>query len=170
MSEIDLESQALSEDEGLNNDKLVPVSEAIRYRKRAQSAEKDVSSLEQQLAESRDKNKQLTIQLSGIKITQELEAKLTAAGVNDLETAVLMAKARMDTKDGNIDLVVQQLRQEKDYLFESLEPGPVATKTAGLREKKSCGREVLERTAKMAARSGSRADVQEYLKVRRKFI
>ena len=40
MSEIDFESQVSSEDEGASSEKLVPVGEAIRYRKRAQRRKK----------------------------------------------------------------------------------------------------------------------------------
>ena len=42
MSEVDFESQVASEDEVGSGEKLVSVREAIRYRKRAQSAENAV--------------------------------------------------------------------------------------------------------------------------------
>jgi len=45
MEGFDLESQVSSDGEGVNSDKLVPVSEAIRYRKRAQIAEKKAAEL-----------------------------------------------------------------------------------------------------------------------------
>ena len=40
MSETEFEMSVLSEDEAVFDQKLVPVAESIRYRKRAQNAEK----------------------------------------------------------------------------------------------------------------------------------
>lgn len=170
MSEIDFESQASSEDEGISSEKLVPVGEAIRYRKRAQSAEKQIGALDQELKTSREKNEQLAGELDEMKLEQKLVASLTAAGVSDLEAAVLIARARMKGSDGDVDSVVEQLRKEKSYLFDVLETRAVASKTAGIKERKSGGQSVLERAAKRAATSGNRADVQEYMKVRRQFV
>lgn len=170
MSEVDFESQVSSEDEGLSSEKLVPVGEAIRYRKRAQGAEKQIGALEQELKTSREKNEQLAGELDEMKLEQKLVASLTAAGVSDLEAAVLIARARMKGSGGDVDSVVEQLRKEKSYLFDGLETRAVASKTAGIKERKSGGQSVLERAAKRAATSGNRADVQEYMKVRRQFV
>ena len=52
MSEVDFESQVSSGDEGAGGERLVPVGEAIRYRKRAQSAEQEAVTLQQQLGHS----------------------------------------------------------------------------------------------------------------------
>ena len=170
MKEVDFESQVSSEDEGLNSDKLVPVSEAIRYRKRAQSAEKQVSVLEHELDESRSKNGQLAGQLNDFKLDHKLVAELTTAGAVDLEAAVLIAKARMAAEEVDVDSVVEQLKKEKGYLFAGQETGVVALRTAGAKEKTGGIQRTLERTAKKAATSGSRADMQEYLTVRRQYV
>jgi len=169
MSEVDFVSQVSSEDEGLGVDKLVPVGEAIRYRKRAQSAEKQVAVLEEELSAAAEKNRQLNEQVSAGEVERELVSKLIKAGAGDLEAAVLIAKAKLGS-DGDIDTVVGQLREEKAYLFD--EPaGPVASlKTSGVRERGQGAKRVLEDKAKRAAVSGSRADVQEYLRVRRQFV
>ncbi len=169
MSEVDFESQELSEDEVLGSGKLVPVGEAIRYRKRAQSVEKQLVEVEQQLKANRKENEQLTGQLNEMKVERELVSRLTAAGANDLEAAVLMAKVRM-TAGSDVGSVVEQLQKEKSYLFEPLETGMIASRTTGVKERSMGGQKVLERAAKKAATSGSRADVQEYLKVRRQFV
>jgi len=170
MSEIDFESQVSSGDEGAGGERLVPVGEAIRYRKRAQSAEQEAATLQQQLEASEEKSKQLARELDEAKHERELIASLTAAGASDLEAAVLLAKARMEGTDGDVDSVVEQLRKEKTYLFEDVETSGVASKTAGVRERKPSGQSVLDRAAKRAATSGSRADMQEYLRVRRQFV
>jgi len=171
MNDVDLRSQEMSEDEALNSEKLVPVSEAIRYRKRAQQAEKQSVTLEQQLNELLGENKQLTERLNGVELEQKLVGVLSVAGVNDLEAAVLVAKARMKSEeDLSVESIVEQLRKEKAYLFDDQGSWPTASKTAGVKERKPGGQRVLEKTAKRAAISGSRNDVQEYMKVRRQFV
>jgi len=170
MSEVDLESQVSSGDEGAGSEKLVPVIEAIRYRKRAQSAEQEAATLQQQLEVSEEKSKQLAGELDEAKHERGLIASLVTAGARDLEAAVLLAKARMEGADGDVDSVIEQLRKEKGYLFEGAGTGAVIAKTASVKERKPGGQSVLERAAKRAAASGSRADVQEYLQVRRQFV
>ena len=171
MSEIDLESQDLSEDQSGSQEKLVPVGEAIRYRKRAQSAEKEVSVLSQQLKEIEKNNERLACELDEIRIEQKLVQKLSSAGVSDIETALLVAKARVKSgEQADVDLVIEQLKKEKGYLFDSAKETSVSTPTAGVKERKPGGQRVLEKAAKKAAQSGNRADVQEYLKVRRGFV
>lgn len=169
MSEVDLESQISSGDEGAGSEKLVPVSEAIRYRKRAQSAEQDAASLQQQLEASEEKNKQLEGELGEARLESRLVSGLTKAGVNDLEAAVLLAKARMDGAD-DVDTVIEQLMKEKAYLFEEAGTGVVIAKTASVKERRPVGQSVLERAAKRAASSASRADMHEYMRVRRQFV
>lgn len=171
MSEIDLESQDLSEDESGSEEKLVPVGEAIRYRKRAQNAEKEVSVLSEQLKKIEKKNEQLAGELDEIRVDQKLVQRLSSAGVSDLETVLLVAKARVKSSDeADVDLVIEQLKKEKGYLFDGAKETSVSTRTAGVKERKPSGQRVLEKAAKRAAESGNRADVQEYLKVRRQFV
>jgi len=171
MSEVDFESQVASEDEVVSGEKLVSVREAIRYRKRAQSAENEAVKLQKRLEESKTENEHLNRQLSQIELDRQLAQKLTVAGVHDIETAVLVAKARLSGgEDIETDSVIEQMRSEKSYLFEEPEGLVTAAKTAGVKDRKPGGRSVLERSAKRAAVSGSRADVQEYLRVRRKFV
>ena len=169
MSEVDFVSQVSSEDESLGVDKVVPVGEAIRYRKRAQSAEKQVAVLEAELSAAVEKNRQLNEQVSAGEVERELVNKLIKAGAGDLEAAVLIAKAKLGG-DGDIDAVVAQLREEKAYLFGGLARPVASLKTSGVREKGDGAKRVLEDKAKRAAVSGSRADMQEYLRVRRQFV
>ena len=97
MSQIETPDE-LSEDitEASENDgmKLVPVAESIRYRKRAQSAEKKIEMLTEQLAEANAQAVRMSQQLSSIQAEQKLTRRLAAEGAVDLETAVLIAKAR----------------------------------------------------------------------------
>ena len=80
MEGFDLESQVSSDDAGVNSDKLVPVSEAIRYRKRAQIAEKKAAELQEQLREAVEKKDVLAGKVSEIKLEHDLADKLITAG------------------------------------------------------------------------------------------
>jgi hypothetical protein len=154
-----------------DNLKLVPVSESIRYRKRAQSAEKKIEDLAEQLAEAKAETKRAAEQLSGIQVEQKLIRKLSAAGTVDLETAVLIAKARIEGEtEADIDSVIKQLKKEKQYLFAGTSGAVTAKKTAGAKERMESSQTVLEKVAKKAATTGSRTDLQEYLKLRRNFV
>jgi len=183
MSEVELEgsqsakngdtgfrNRESSGDEESGGEKLVPVAEAIRYRKRAQGAEQEAAALRQKLQASEQKSGQLTRQLEDARGDNELTSRLVAAGVRDLEAAVLLAKARLGRTEDDIDSVVEQLRKEKAYLFEGVGPIGIAFKTAGVKQRVPGGQSVLERAAKRAVSSGSRADMVEYMRVRRQFV
>jgi uncharacterized protein YhaN len=172
MSQIDTEN-ILSEDTAdhgdLDNARRVPVTESIRYRKRAQSAEKKAESLAEDLAAAKAQTANLSQQLNDLQIEQQLTRKLAAAGVVDLEAAVVIAKARMD---GHADMnaVVEQLRNEKQYLFAGTTIAMPTSKTAPARQRMQNTQAILERAAKRAATTGTRRDLQEYLKLRRNYL
>jgi len=161
-----------SGDHAVESSKLVPIAESIRYRKRAQSAERKVEVLAEELAKARAEAGGLAERLCGIELEQELTKKLLCAGVADVETALLLTKARVeaDTKR-DVDGVIEDLKREKRYLFSGQDSGTAALKkTAGPRDKIVNQQAMLERSAKRAAATGNRADLQEYLRVRRSFV
>lgn len=171
MSEVDFESQDLSGDGDGGDEKLVPVREAIRYRKRAQSAEQEAVDLGEQVRELKAVNEKMAVELSGMKLDHELARKLVSAGVCDVDAAVLIAKDRMrDQEDAEVDGVIEQMRKEKGYLFGAKEGSISSLKTAGVRENLSGGQRVLENVGKKAAASGSRVDLHEYMRARRQFV
>jgi len=70
-----------------------------------------------------------------------------------------------------LDGVVEQLKKEKQYLFGSKTNEVMAAKrTAPVKERVQSNRGVLEKAAEKAATTGNRADLQEYLKLRRNFV
>jgi hypothetical protein len=157
--------------EASDNMKLVPVAESIRYRKRAQSAEKKVEALTEQLAEVKSQAAKMSEELSDIQAEQTLTRKLAAAGAVDLETAVLLAKDRMEGQtEADLDGVIEQLKKEKQYLFGGAGGTVTLKKTAGAKERITSNQTVLERAAKKAATTGNRTDLQEYLKLRRNYL
>ncbi len=174
MSQTDTETN-LSEDTDYQNDgdnaRLVPVTESIRYRRRAQSAEKKAESLAEELSAAKAQATSLSQQLNDLQVEQQLVRKLAAAGAVDLETAVLIAKTRIQGQDkADVNGVVEQLRKEKEYLFAGAVGAVSARKTASAKERMQNSQTILERAAKKAATSGSRRDLQEYLKLRRNFL
>lgn len=116
------------------SEKLVPVSEAIRYRKRAQAAEKELDELKERLEQQGGQVEQLK---------QEVETLKTPAPVREGESRLQASS-----------LVPQ-----------------ASVKTQGVKETRTTGtRTLLQHAAKQAAVSGSRTDVQEYLRLRRNFV
>jgi uncharacterized protein YhaN len=171
MSEIDLLSETEAETGEAENEKLVPVGESIRYRKRAQSAERKLEQLGEQLAQANSQAAALSEQLDEIRSEQELTRKLTAAGAADLEAAVALAKVRMRNKpDTDVDGIVEQLKREKQYLFADVGKTVSSTKTAGAKERTASPQAVLAKAAKKACATGNRTDLQEYLRLRRNFL
>jgi predicted nucleic acid-binding Zn-ribbon protein len=171
MSQIDREEKELQEAAAEQGEKLVPVVESIRYRKRAQAAEKVSEELGGQLAESKDRIARLSEQLGDAQLEQKLMHKLAGAGAVDLEGAVVIAKSQMEgLEEVDVDGVVEQLKKEKQYLFAGKNETEVSPRTAGAKTLGQRDNSLLQRTAKRAATTGSRTDLHEYLRVRRNFI
>jgi hypothetical protein len=172
MSQVDEGSlQDAAEEQGEIDDvKLVPVGESIRYRKRAQSAERRVEELAGELSESRAEALRLAEELKAMQKDQELTRRLAAAGAMDLEAATLIAKSRLAREDAaSADSVVEQLKKEKQYLFAEKVQTGMALRTSPAKEQRGAGTG-LERAAKRAAGTGNRADLQEYMKKRRSLM
>ncbi len=163
----------MSEDKVIESDesKLVPVTESIRYRKRAQGAEKKVEDLTEQLCRREKEALMLNEQLDNIRSEQELTKKLIAAGTVDVESAVLLVKTRMqEQKDIDVDELIEQLKQDKQYLFKNSNENVTAMKTSGAKDHTTDRYAALANAARKAADSGSRRDLQEYLKTRRNYL
>jgi hypothetical protein len=97
--------------------------------------------------------------------------QLAAAGAVDLETAILIARARMQDKDDtDVTGMIEQLKKEKQFLFTAGNSGAAPTKTAGARDRVTNNQTLLERAAKKAATTGNRTDLHEYLKLRRNYL
>jgi len=110
--------------------------------------------------------------LRDIQTEQKIMLKLVSAGSTDLETALLITKARLDSSDeADMDGVIEQLKEEKQHLFSGRSSDVSrAKKTAGPKDRVLNNQAVLEKAANKAAASGSRPDLQEYLRLRRSFL
>jgi hypothetical protein len=102
---------------------------------------------------------------------RKLIDKFVSAGVKDLEAAVIIGRAKLESDSTiNADNVVEQMRKEKSYLFNDVPTIMASGKTSGAKDKLSGTTGSLERAAKKAVKSNSRADLQEYLRTRRNLI
>jgi hypothetical protein len=132
------------------------------------SNEKNTEDLAQQLAQANERIEQMSRETDDLKLDRQLMQKLAAAGAVDLEAALLMARART-SEPGDVGRAIEQLKTEKRYLFTDAGSSekPASRKTAGAKDRAGSRSVLLEQAAKKAARTGSRADLQEYLRLRR---
>jgi len=152
---------------------MVPVSEAIRYRKRAQAAEQKVEMLTQQVEQQEQSQAEVQAQIDEAQWEMELAQELAKAGVFDVEAALLLAQKKMGSsggKVGDVKRVIEGLRNERPYLFSSgidEVRATLAGPTNGVQVQGRGGSSRLTRMAQQAQESGSRKDMQEYLRLRR---
>jgi len=138
---VNSEGESRLEAGGTNEEKLVPVSEAIRYRKRAQAAEKELGELKESFEKQGEELATLNEQTESSKTPSSLR------GTGPLQGESL----NVPKQDASATLVLK--------------------KTQGVKEPRTGGaRGVLQGAARQAANSGSRSDVQEYLRLRRSFV
>jgi hypothetical protein len=124
-----------------------------------------------QLAEANEKITRMSRDLDELQLEQKLTRKLAAAGAVDLETAVLLAKARLGGKTGaDLDGCVAQLRKEKAYLFAGPAETAAPRRTAPVKDRMPASPTALEQAAQKAAQTGNRADLHHYLKLRKNLL
>ena len=165
------------------SDRHVPISEAIRHRRRAQQAEVRAKQLEQQVAEMQaqldGRSEQLATaeaqrdemqhQFDEQRLKGTAQRILLQSGVSDLETAMLLLERRVamqdETDEPALQQAVEQLLADKPFL---LGGSMGAGRTASPRLKASGPTAKLARAAAQAARTGNRRDIAEYLRLRRR--
>ena len=136
----------------------------------AAEMDKRVEALMAELAEARAKSDRMEAQLDSKEQEQELMRRLSAEGTKDLEAAVAIAKARISGDNtAELGAIVEQLRKEKGYLFNEKEVTAATMRTSPAKEQRN-GAGSLERAAKKAAGTGSRSDLQVYMKRRRSIV
>ena len=144
-----------------DNEQLVPVTEAIRYRKRAQAAELELQTLQENYQQQQQ-------QLSELQAEHQLSEALIAQGVNDLKVAILLGKDKSKQKqDMPLTDLVAELKDERPGLFGSGHAPVPAGPTAALRSGHGAPAMRLEQKARQVRQSGSRKDMQDYLRLRR---
>ena len=104
---------------------------------------------------------------------RQLSVMLHRAGILDMEVGLLLAKGIAENSAGtNVKpkVIVEQIRRQRPWLFrdgaENLSPG-LPGPTAGIHGQDRAGISRLETLARKARQSGSRRDMQQYLRLRR---
>jgi hypothetical protein len=146
-------------------DKLVPVSEAIRYRKRAQAAEQQLEEINNEISAMQAKLTEASQTIVGLERRQKVDALLTDAETIDLETARLLteqAVALMD--DPEVELAVEDLKRHKPYLFRHRQANGVSAMAPSIDPQ---GHDPAELAAEHATKTGDRRDLLRYLRLRR---
>ena len=183
MSEDTLENSKPEESQ-TGGAKLIPVAEAIKYRRRAQQAESQLHDLEQQLEELRSHSQTRSDDLAKAEAERDeartqltvtdnrhtAERMLIEVGVVDIEAASALLSKRVDFAEEldkeTLASGVQELLLDKPFLQPTPEGG-LPPKTASARPARTTGAGQLARAAQRAAESGNRKDVAEYLRLRR---
>ncbi len=146
-------------------DRLVPVGEAIRYRKRAQTAEQQLEDLNEEVRVMRAKLNEADETIVGLERRQKVDSLLTEADAIDLETARLLteqAVTQMD--DPEIELVVSDLKRHKPFLFRHKQSQGFSAMAPSI---ENHGHDPAEQAAEQATKTGDRRDLLRYLRLRR---
>jgi hypothetical protein len=127
----------------------------------------EVLQMQQRLQEAQLQKEQVARELSQVRQEQLLKDKLLAAGAADTETAMLVVKSRMSKDDkAEPDKVIEQVRREKPYLFETPSAVTFST-TRGVKEKVNIMAEKIRAAAAKAFKTAGRTELMEYMKARR---
>lgn len=163
-------SPTMSETEPISDqspdEKLVPVSESIRYRRRAQAAEQKLNELQAQLTEANDELSEVRDQLTNAERRSRIDQLLVASDAIDIEAARLLTEVAIEQMDeADVAEVIDDLRRHKPYLFRqrgsrgngSLSPRP---RPQGIGDS-------TDEAAAAASATGDRRDLLRYLRLRR---
>lgn len=146
-------------------ERMVRVTEAIRYRRRAQAAEKQLEELAGKLREAEAQLAHSRREIGRLERQQKIDRLLAESGAIDLEAARLLTEAAVEGMDEpDVEAAVEDLRRHKPYLFRQRGPLRLAM---GPRSP-SGWQERAEDAAAEARMSGNRRDLLRYLRLRRK--
>lgn len=147
-------------------DKLVPVGEAIRYRKRAQTAEQQLEEIREELRTAQMKLTEADQTITGLERRQKVDALLADADAIDLETARLLTERAVSLMDEpDVELAVSDLRRHKPYMFRRITASGVSAMAPSIGPD---GHDPAEQAAEQATQSGDRRDLLRYLRLKRR--
>jgi len=157
--------RAEPEEMGRQPERLVRLAEAIRYRRRAQAAEKRIEDIAGKLREAEEELRHSREEVGRLERQQKIDRLLANSEAIDLEAARLLTEAAVEgMEEPDVEEAVADLRRHKPYLFR--QHGPLrlamgAKSRPGLQE-------WAEDAADEAKASGNRRDLLRYLRLRRK--
>ncbi|MEM6333744.1 MAG: hypothetical protein AAF823_10445 [Planctomycetota bacterium] len=157
------EAQATTEPNPEPAERLVPVAEAIRYRRRAQSAEQQLSDTAQQLKQLEHDLTAARQTITDLERREAITDRLREAGAVDLDVARLLTEVAVaGMPDADVRLAVDELRRDKPYLFQ---PAPAPRRAMGARLPEP---DPAADAAERAEQTGDRRDLMTYLRLRRR--
>lgn len=161
-----LEPQTPPADVPQEQDKLVPVTEAIRYRKRAQAAEQQLEGLQAQLTQAQQRFEQAEQTIDSLERRQRIDALLAEADAIDIDAARLLTEAAVQSMDEpDVAEAVDDLRRHKPFLFH---PDSSSADGLALAPQIEGHDDPLAQAAEQAQHSGDRRDLLRYLRLRRR--
>lgn len=157
-----------AEAEAPEEPRLVPVTESIRYRRRAQAAEQQLADLRTQFEDARQELDEARRRLDETERRRRIDQLLVESDAIDLDAARLLTEAAVETMDdADVDEAVTELRRTKPYLFAG-SPGVSGSSGGTMSPRPRSGmRGDVENAAEAAASSGNRRDLLRYLRMRR---
>lgn len=146
-------------------ERMVRVTEAIRYRRRAQVAEKQLEALASKLREAEEKLKHSREEMGRLERRQKVDRLLAESEAIDLEAARLLTEAAVEgMEEPDVEAAVADLKRHKPYLFRQRGPLRLAMGARTL----TGSQERADEVAEEARMSGNRRDLLRYLRLRRK--
>ena len=149
---------------------LVPVTQAIRYRRRAQAAEQQLGDLQSKLMQLQGELEQARLTASKLERRQNIDAMLSQADAVDVDVARLLTESAVEMmNEPDLKLVIEDLRRQKPYLFRHRNAdGTFASASSMPARVRSSGVSQIQQAAARAVEAGSRTHVLDYLRLRRK--
>lgn len=147
--------------------KLVPVTESIRYRKRAQQAEQQLRELQSQHQRLQGQLELARQTIDAVERRQKIDQMLVESDAVDLEAARLLTELAVEQMDEpDVAAAVEELRQRKPYLFRRRHSGGGGASLSP--RPRGNGSGTLDDAAEQASQSGDRRDLLRYLRLRRR--
>lgn len=147
--------------------RVVPVTEAKKYRKRAQQAEQSLSDLQQELEQKSQRLAELEQTVTDLERRSAIDQLLIEAEAIDLDAARLLTETavqQMDEPDAAD--AVAELRRTKPFLFRTSSNG--ATRMSARIDATRSENDSIDHAAAEAHATGDRTDLLRYLRLRRK--
>lgn len=149
------------------NDRLVPVSEAKKYRKRAQAAEKILEDLKLELTEKNQRLQENEQLINEMVYRQQIDELLVDSQTIDLDaTRLLTEMALTEMEEPDIEQAVADLRNRKPLLFRATQTVAASLGPKGQTLEPQQPRSI-EQAATEAHSTGSRTSLMRYLRLRR---
>lgn len=169
--ELDSTAQDDASDDG--GTKLVPVQEAIRYRKRAQAAERELEALRGELADVSARLEDTSHTIATLEQRDALNRLLVQEGAIDLDaTRVLAEDLLSQSEQPDVEQAVRSLHSTKPFLFapDQSHEGRMngrAVRSGAVRPSQTDRAPTLRRAAQAAVMSGRQTDLLNYMRLKR---